>query len=160
MYALSTDVKCPLLQGCRHCIAACSPDACTRAMQHHCSKLSTCNTRIVWTSATTLQSLQGSCTPFCTTAALYLELSTLHVQLHDHLLLALVHTTSCTFTLCVLELSGFLQVGPQAFHLAQLRLLQLQIHLHGTSCQDLLSLPETAAGFGLQHLLHHCSAHS
>ena len=60
----------------------------------------------------------------------HLELSTLLVQLHDHLLLPLVCTPlSAAIGLGILQLSRLLQIGLEGLHLPTLRLLQLQIHL-------------------------------
>lgn len=61
----------------------------------------------------------------------YLECGTFLIQLHDHLLLALVRTAGIDFHGLVvqLHLPCLVQAGSEGLHLAALRLLQLQMHL-------------------------------
>lgn len=63
----------------------------------------------------------------------YLECGALLVELHDHLLLALVHTASMALhgLLAQLHLPCLLKATPQGLHLTVLGLLQLQVHLQG-----------------------------
>ena len=79
----------------------------------------------------------------CRALRLYLKSGTLLVQLHDHLLLALVCTAlPTTAALGILQLTCLLQVGSERLHLTMLRLLQLQINLQ-------TAMPKPAVGAGV-----------